>query len=115
MTSDEVKIPIEKIGPINEEIDAIVRLSEVLCTVGSEDVDIDIEFDAPANKLMFSVELAPPGARPTSPDARRAPPTVTTEDYECPAAQPSGTHPRLNGLAGEMRKRNRRLQGDGHG
>jgi hypothetical protein len=60
MTSDELKILIEEIGPINGEIDAIVRLSEVLCTVGSEDVDIDIEFDAPANKLMFSVELGAP-------------------------------------------------------
>ena len=63
MTNDELNALIEGIGPINAEIDAILRLSEVEFTVGFEDVSIDIEFDAPLNKLMFSVELgAPPAA-----------------------------------------------------
>jgi len=62
MTNDELRLLFEGLGPVNEEITAILRLSDVLFTVAFEDVEIDIEFDAPTNKLMLSVELGVPPA-----------------------------------------------------
>jgi len=62
MTNDDLNLLIQELGPMDESINSVLRLSDAEYVVNFDDVDVDVEYDAPSKKLMMSAQLGVPSA-----------------------------------------------------